>query len=104
MIINNPKRMDLKEIAIRRMENLINPKFKLLKTKKIYFEKDSGEISSISCEDGYNIFYRITGGRVFPRAVNNRELIDIINCIDRGNIYSWSLIGDQKYKVRPKRK
>jgi hypothetical protein len=104
MILNtHNKRLDIQELVLKKLDKIIYPKYRLFRNNKIYFEKEGGEISCISCADGYNIFFRKDGSRVFPRAVQNRELYEIVKCIERGDIYSWSIIGDQKCKVRPKR-
>jgi hypothetical protein len=60
-------KLDLKTTAQQTFEKLVNPKYKLLKTYTIYFEKEGGEISSVSALDGYNICFRKDGSRIFPR-------------------------------------
>ena len=103
MTVIRTRRIDLKQAAIDKFESLIKEKYKLLKTDTIWFEKSEGEISHASCTDGYNIFYRHNGTRIFPRAVKGRELILIIEAIKSNNFFGFIKIENQRCKVRPKR-
>jgi hypothetical protein len=103
MTIIRTKRIDLKQLAIDRFNFLIKEKFKLLKTDTIWFENSEGEVSHASCRDGYNIFYRHNGTRVFPRAVKGKELVQIIESIKGDNFFGYLKIDNQRCKVRPKR-
>jgi hypothetical protein len=103
MTVIRTRRIDLKQAAIDKFDSLIKEKYKLLKTDTIWFEKSEGDISHTSCLDGYNIFYRHNGTRVFPRAVNGRELLLIINAIKNNDFYGFIKLDNQRCKVRPKR-
>lgn len=99
------KNLDIKSIVIKKLEEIVEKKYSLLKVKAIYFEKDGGDISYISVSDGYNILIRKDGSRVFPRAVNGHELLDIINCLRLNRFYGYITDADnKKYKIRPKNK
>lgn len=102
MTIIKTRRIDFKQITIDKFDSLIKEKYKLLRTDTIYFEKENGDISSVTCSDGYNIFLRKAGYRIFPRAVNGKELLDIIQCIKDNKFYTYLKIKDQNCKVRPK--
>jgi hypothetical protein len=102
MTIIRTRRIDLKQVAIDKFDSLIKDKYRLLKSDTIYFEKENGEVSSVTCTEGYNIFSRRNGSRVFPRAVVGKELLDIIDCLKNGKLFSYIKIKDQNCKVRPK--
>jgi hypothetical protein len=102
MTIIRTRRIDLKQVAIDKFDSLIKDKYRLLKSDTIYFEKETGEVSSVTCAEGYNIFLRRNGYRVFPRAVVGKELLDILDCIKNGKFFTYIKIKDQNCKVRPK--
>jgi len=102
MTIIRTRRIDLKQVAIDKFNSLIKDKYKLLKSDTIYFEKEKGEISLVTCADGYNIFVRKNGSRVFPRAVVGKELLDIIDCVKNDKFFTYIKIKEQNCKVRPK--
>lgn len=96
---------DLKSLVVKRLEEIVDIKYKLLKVESIFFEKEGGEISYISISNGYNILIRNNGTRVFPRAANGKELVDIINCLNSNNFYGYITdVDKKKYKIRPKNK
>jgi hypothetical protein len=101
MIFN---KINLRDRVIRKFESLIEPKYDLLKTKKIYFDKTLGEISHVTTAQGFNIFVRHDGSRVFPRAIDGKELMDIIQCIKKNDIYTFIYTENQKCKVKPKKR
>lgn len=84
------KKINLKQITIEKFDSLIEDKYKLLKSDTIYFDKESGDIEMVTFRDGYNVFLKKGGYRIFPRAVNGKEFIDIINCIKENKFYSYT--------------
>lgn len=82
------KRMNIRQIIIEKFDLLIEEKYKLLKSDTIYFDKESGEIESVNFRDGYNVFFKKGGWRIFPRAINGKEFLDIINCIKNNKFYA----------------
>lgn len=103
--ITTSRKLDLKSIVVKKLEEIVDKKYNLLKVKSIYFEKDGGIISHISITDGYNILISKNGTRIFPRAVNGHELIDMINCLKLNRFYGYITDTDnKKYKIRPKNK
>jgi hypothetical protein len=102
MTIIKTRRIDLKQITIDKFDSLIKDKYKLLKSDTIYFEKEKGEVLSVTCSDGYNVFVRKNGYRIFPRAVDGKELLDIIDCVKNDKFFTYIKIKDQNCKVRPK--
>ena len=101
MIFN---KINLRERVVKKFVSLIEPKYDLLKTKKIYFDKTQCEISYVTCVEGYNIFVRHDGSRVFPRAIDGKELMDIIQCVKKNDIYTYIYTENQKCKVKPKKR
>lgn len=101
MIYN--KRLDIKDIAVNKLNRIITPKYKLLRTKKIWFNHNPGDISSITFEDRYNILVRTNGSRVFPRAIKGEHLLKLISYIESNDIFTYFESNGQKCKVKPKK-
>lgn len=96
-------RINLRQKAIRKFESLIMPNYKLLKTNTIFFDKELIEVKYATCKDGYNIFVRKDDSRVLPMAVNGKDLMDIINCLNQNQFFSYVYTGEQRCKVKPKK-
>jgi len=97
-------RLDLRDRVIKKFENLVTPKYKLLQTNTIFFEKEGGEISYVTCKEGYNIFVRKDGIRTFPRAIDGKEFMEIIHCLKKNKFFTYIYTDNQRCKVRPKAK
>ena len=96
------RKIDLKDKAVEALNKIITPKFKLLKTNKIWIEESKGVVEYITFEHGYIMFRKKDGYNMVPRATNGKELIDIIKKIKENKIYSYIETDTQKLKVRPK--
>ncbi len=96
-------RINLRKKAIKTFEKLITRNYKILKTHTIFFDKELIEVSYVTCKDGYNIFVRRDGSRVFPIAVNGKDLIDIINCLNQNQFFSYVYTDAQRCRVKPKK-
>lgn len=108
VVTNNTKRfLDLKTKAIDKLLKVSGPKFKLLKTNKIYFDKPIGNITALTNEtgeDNWNVLIRLDGTRVFPRAVDGSDLLKIIKNLETNQFFSYLEINGTKSRIRPKRK
>lgn len=96
-------RLNIKEKVIQKFESLLTPKYRLLSTDAIYFENFSGNISYVTCKDGYNIFVRKDGSRVFPRAIEGKDLMDLIQCLKKNNYFGYFYVENQRCKVKSKK-
>ena len=96
------KRLDLKQLAIDKLDKVAKIKFPIIKTDKIYFEKPIGEISSIIRETSYQILIRTNGTRVFPRAIDGKYLIQMINELQNNKFFGYIDHEGQKCKIKQK--
>jgi hypothetical protein len=103
------RRLDLKQKCIDKLETVSNRKFPILRTNKLYFEKPIGEISAILREtptspysSPWNVLIRTNGTRVFPRAVDGKYLIEIIEALQSNRFFSYIDREGEKCKIRPK--
>jgi len=95
-------KLNLKSLVVSKFERVLKDKYKLLKTDTIYFESNS-EIEFVTCSDGYNIFYKKSGGRTYPYTLNGNTTLSLLKCLNENNFYSYYNINDTKCKVKPKK-
>lgn len=95
-------KINLRQRAISKFESLLMPKYRLLKTNTIFFDKELSEVQYVTCKDGYNVFIRKDGSRVFPLAVKGKDLIDIIHCLNQNKFFSYVYTEEQRCKIKPK--
>ena len=109
MTLTYNKRLDLKQLCIDKLESTSLKKFPILKTNTIYFENPIGEIMAISRQTGvnntgqaWNVLIRTNGSNVFPRAIDGKYLIKMIDYLQSNKFFGYIEHQGQKCKVRPK--
>ena len=95
-------KLNIKSLVLSKFEKTLKDKYKLLKTDTIYFDSKS-DIEFVTCSDGYNIFYKKHGGRIYPISISGKLILSLLDCLIDNNFYSYYNINDTKCKVRPKK-
>lgn len=98
------KRLDIKEIAISKLEKSVQTKLKFLKTDNIFFEKPIGEIFGISYKYGYFTLVGKDAKTMFPQQTKGYLILEIIRNIDSNSFFSYIETSNGKHiKVKPRK-
>ena len=97
------RRLDVKQIAIDKLNNLLTRKCDIFKTKTIWLNNPIKDVIIVENHYGYVKFTKANGSYSFPRAMDGSDLIKIIEQLRKNEIYSF-IEGENgtKLKVKPK--
>ena len=108
MVINikrNHKRLDLKEIAMNKLEKLVQKKCNAIKTDNVWFETPVNDIMCANHKYGYFTFTQKSGTYVYSNAIKGKDLVNMIEQISSNSFFSYVENTNGKFiKIRPRRK
>jgi len=108
MVINtkrNHKRLDLKEIAMNKLESLVQKKCNAIKSDNVWFEKPVNDIMCANHKYGYFTFTQKDGKYVYTNAIKGKDIINMIEQIRSNSFFAYIENSNGKFvKIRPKRK
>ena len=109
MVINNMKRthkrLDLKEIAMNKLESLVQGKCNVVKADNVWFETPVNDIICANHKYGYFTFTQKSGTYVYSNAIKGKDLVNMIEQINSNRFFSYVESNNGKFiKIRPKRK